>query len=286
MKIYTVRRRGTICPGINMKKFMTVLFIVVAVAVTGYSAWQIISILQERYISRQEYDRARESYVSAIRPQTDEPENETDDDPFPDLEVDIAGLLDKNPDFAAWIYYEDASISYPVVQESGKEINKYLHMTFEETENSSGCIFMPYDADPAFRYMNTFIYGHNMKDGSMFGKLKEIYRTPDRAMDPYFYIWTRDYEVIRYRVTAAYVVDKDSEMYAVPLEIGSYREYQEKSQRLGAMNKYVKFTDEEKTAMEGGSPIVTLSTCYGSAGTSRRLLVQGVELERKIIVHN
>ena len=55
-----------------MKKFLTGLFIVAAVALIGVSAWQIIKILQERYISREEYDRARESYVSAIQPKEKE----------------------------------------------------------------------------------------------------------------------------------------------------------------------------------------------------------------------
>ena len=50
------------------RKILMVLFILAAVALIGFSAWQIISILRERYISREEYDRARESYVSALQP--------------------------------------------------------------------------------------------------------------------------------------------------------------------------------------------------------------------------
>ena len=118
--------------------------------------------------SREEYDRARESYVSAIQPKEKE-EGEEEDDPFPDLEIDIKGLLAENPDFVSWLYYEDAKINYPVVQENSVDVNKYLKTTFNGTENSAGCVFIPYDADPAFRYKNTFLYGHNMKDGSMFG---------------------------------------------------------------------------------------------------------------------
>lgn len=248
----------------------------------GYSAWQVITILQERYISRQEYDRARESYVSAIQPkEEEEEETEKNVDPFPSIKVDIDGLIRKNPDFTAWVYYADADISYPVTQETGGEINRYLHTTFEGTENPSGCIFMPFDADPAFRYMNTFLYGHNMKDGGMFGRLKDVYRAPEKAADPYIYIWTRDNEVIRYRVISAYIVEKDSEMYSIPIGMEGYRTYTEKAMRLGAMNKYVTLNAEEESALESGNPLVTLSTCYGSAGTSRRLLVQGVEIERR-----
>lgn len=245
----------------------------------GFSAWQIITVLMERYISRQEYERARESYVSAISPREDIPAEE--EDVFPNIEVDIEGLLEKNPDFVAWLYYEDGGVDYPVVQESGSDVNRYLKTTFEGTENSAGCIFVPYDADPDFNDRNTFIYGHNMKDGSMFGGLKNVYRDPQEAKDPYFYIWTKGYEVIRYRVIATYVVKYDSEMYAVPMNDTGYQTYMDSMMGLGRFDKYVPFTDEERAAMEEGKQIVTLSTCYGSAGTSKRLLVQGIEIERR-----
>ena len=94
-------------------------------------------------------------------------------------------------------------------------------------------------------------------------------------------MWTKDYEVIRYRLVAAYVVDYDSEMYSIPLTDEAYQEYLAAALKLGAMDSYVPFTEEETTAMEECSPIVSLSTCYGSAGTSKRLLIQGVEIERR-----
>ena len=115
----------------------------------------------------------------------------------------------------------------------------------------------------------------------MFGGMKNVYRKPAEAKDPYFYMWTKDYEVIRYRVVAAYVVDYDSEMYSIPLTDEAYQEYLAAALKLGAMDSYVPFTEEETTAMEECSPIVSLSTCYGSAGTSKRLLIQGVEIERR-----
>ena len=219
--------------------------------------------------------------MSAIQPQEEDEEGQGEEDPFPDIEVDIEGLLAENPDFVAWLYYEDGDVNYPVVQETASGVNKYLKTTFEGTENSAGCVFIPYDADPALRYKNTFVYGHNMKDGSMFGGLKNVYRKPEEAKDPYFYVWTKDYEVIRYRVIAAYVVEYDSEMYAIPLTDEAYKTYLDAALELGKMDTYVPFTEEEETAMEECNPIVTLSTCYGSAGTSKRLLIQGVELERR-----
>ena len=117
----------------------------------------------------------------------------------------------------------------------------------------------------------------------MFGQLKNVFRKPDEAKNPYFYIWTKDGEAIRYRVIAAYVVEHDSEMYSIPLTDDAYQQYLSAALELGSMDGYVPFTEEEETAMEESSPIVTLSTCYGSAGTSKRLLIQGVEIERRTV---
>lgn len=264
-----------------MKKFLTLLLIIGSVALIGFSAWQIITVLQERYICRTEYEQARESYVSAIQPKQNADVADVEADPFPKIDIDVEGLLEKNEDYVAWLYYEDAKISYPIVQESGDEVNKYIHTTFDGTENPAGCIFMPFDSDPMFRYMNTFLYGHNMKDGSMFGRLKNIYRDPKEAKNPYFYIWDLDENVTRYRVFAMYVVDKSDPMYSIPLKIEAYRDYVDKALKLGSMDGYIPFTEAENQAMEEGAPVVTLSTCYGSAGTSRRLLVQGVAVETR-----
>ena len=78
-----------------------------------------------------------------------------------------------------------------------------------------------------------------------------------------------------------YVVDKSDSMYSIPLKIEAYRDYIDKALKLGAMDGYIPFTEAENQAMEEGAPIVTLSTCYGSAGTSRRLLIQGVAIETR-----
>ena len=270
------------------RKSISILIVLAAVLTIGYCAWQIITTLQERYLSKQEYERTRESYVSAIdEPEISGPEikdeetEDEEDDPFPDMTVDVDGLLQQNPDFTAWIYYKDAKINYPIVQETITAVDRYLKTTFEGNQNPSGCTFIPYDADANFRFLNTFVYGHNMANGSMFGTLKSIYHDPSKYLDPYFYIWTKEHQVIRYRVIAAYVVDSGSPMYSIPLTSKGYQEYINNAFSLGSFDQYVVFTEEEKAKIKSGSPIVSLSTCYGPAGTSKRLLVQGVEIERR-----
>ena len=274
------------------KKILSILLIGGCVALIAFCAFQIFETLQERFLSKQEYSKTREEYVSAInnedRPdkkkaaaEGSEVTEEDEESEYPDFNVDIEGLMAKNPDFAAWVYYKDGGVDYPIVQEQADALDRYLTTTFDGNTNPSGCPFIAYDADISFRYQNTFIYGHNMKDGSIFGTLKKVYHDPSNALDPYFYIWTRDGKVMKYRVFAAYVVEDDSPMYAIPFSDDTYDKYINEAFSHGVFNTYVAFTKEEREAMNKRNPIVTLSTCYGSAGTSKRLLIQGVQIGKK-----
>lgn len=234
-------------------------------------------VLYEYYRTDILYDGIIEDHVAHEEPDV------LEDDGFPKLDIDIEGLLEANPDFLCWLYYEDGNVDYPVVKEREDDINGWMHRAFDGTKNSAGTIFMPYDADSKFHDMNTFLYGHNMANGSIFGSLKLIYRNPaENYKDPYFYIWTKDYEKIKYRVVSMYVINKDSNMYAVPQTNDGYRDYFDSMMQAGSMSGFIDFTDKETEAIEGCSPIVTLSTCYGYAGTSNRLLVQGVEIDRRL----
>lgn len=265
------------------KKILNILFIVLAVSMIGYCGYKIVTTLQERYLSNEEYVATREHYVSAIHEEDEAEEEtkeeETEESVFPSLKVDSEGLSKINKDYAAWIYYKDADISYPIVRSTKKAEDKYLTTTFEGNTNPSGCIFMDYSADDAFRFNNTFLYGHNMANGTMFGSLKKIYQNPKDATDPYFYIYTKYGKVNRYRVFAAYITtDTDTTAYCIPSE-DDYASYVAAAMKHGSFTAYVPFTDEERAAIENKNPIVTLSTCYGRAGTVKRLLVQGVLIE-------
>lgn len=257
-----------------------ILFTVLTLLCIGFIVW----LLYGYYQAKLEYSMVREGYVKREEPKEPEPGEEPEEpkSPFPELDIDIDGLLAKNPDFAAWIYYEDGKLDYPIVKERENDINRYLHYTFEGQYNSSGCAFITYDADIGFHDLNTFVYGHNMRNGTMFGSLKLIYNDMDENLkEPYFYLWTKDRERIMYRVIALYVVDKDSQMYAIPENDAGYKEYLADVLAKGSIASRIPFTDEEQAAMDACKPIVTLSACYGPAGTRNRLLVQGVEILRE-----
>ncbi|MGN0243714.1 MAG: class B sortase [Lachnospiraceae bacterium] len=83
--------------------------------------------------------------------------------------VEEEALRNMNSDYCAWIRIPDTPIDYPVVQ--GKDNEYYLHHTFTGQENASGAIFMSVDND-GFEDKNTVLFGHNMRNQTMFGSLK------------------------------------------------------------------------------------------------------------------
>lgn len=86
-----------------------------------------------------------------------------------EAQVDFAALALINPDVVAWIKGDDSPIDYPVVQ--GKDNSYYLKHLFNGKANGMGCPFVDYRTPGDFSGKNTIIYGHHMKNGSMFASL-------------------------------------------------------------------------------------------------------------------
>ena len=83
--------------------------------------------------------------------------------------IDFAGLKEINEDCVAWIHIEDTAINYPVVQ--GSDNSFYLKHLIDGKWNSAGCIFLDSRVDSDLSDRHSIIYGHHMKDGTMFSGL-------------------------------------------------------------------------------------------------------------------
>ena len=85
--------------------------------------------------------------------------------------VDFEALRESGPDIIGWLSLPDTVINYPVTQADDNEY--YLHHLYDGTYNKVGCLFADYENKADFSDRNTIIYGHNMRDGSMFAALNE-----------------------------------------------------------------------------------------------------------------
>ena len=178
--------------------------------------------------------------------------------------VDFESLKKVNEDIIGWIRVNALDISYPIAQSTDNDY--YLHRTFERVDNFAGCIFMEYQNHSDFSDKNTIIYGHNMKNGSMFGTLRKFYEDEVYEKAPYFWIYTPD-KIYRYDIFSCAEVPVDSLAYQITFsEEGSFEKYiSDAYSRSVVKGNDIKVTPEDK--------IVTLSTCTGNEAT--RFIVQG-----------
>ena len=247
------------------KKVLRVLRILAILVCIGVIIYESVHI----YVEQKEYDIADDEYEEIRTEMVKWPkaEDEASVVDYPLIQIDFEGLKKINPDFVAWIYFPALDISYPVVQE--KKVDEYIHLTFDGTVNKSGCIFEDILSDPQFRGMHDIVFGHNMRDTSMFGKLKYLYQKKDEdilADDPYIYVYTEDY-VFQYRVFGYYITKVGSEAYKVVNTSETYDEFLEYIQYHSAYPRPAGADFSQRPSL------LTLSTCSGASGSGKRFVV-------------
>lgn len=235
----------------------------------------------QQYASSESADEAE--MVSGIAPLILDEEDDTkkplaqnfNRSDFPDIQVDFEKLVAKNQDCVAWIYMGACGISYPVVQ--GEDNDYYMHHTFEDTNNSSGAIIMDFRDNKHLKDWNTFIYGHNMKNGSMFGSLKKLLKDDTLYdQDPYFYVFIPGY-IYRYKIFSYYKDAPDSKMYWTPDTLQEYRQYIRDAKSKSVRECNVETSEDNN--------MVTLVTCSGSGEGKQRFFVHGEFIDRYQIMH-
>ena len=146
------------------------LLLVFFVAVFLFAASRLVLIYLDYHQADSEYANLEQQYLQQDVPATDSTEETGEDSMELPFRVNFDALAAENPDTVGWVYVGACDISYPIVQ--GEDNEFYLHQTFEKQANNSGAIFLDYENKPDFTDFNTFVYGHNMKNGSMFGKFR------------------------------------------------------------------------------------------------------------------
>ena len=252
------------------------VILVIAVAVFIFSAYKLINIYSEYHKGDKEYDNIAEKVVEIQTPNKEEAEKENEQKPkaHVSLKVNFEKLKKINEDTVAWIQFDEPErINYPIVQ--GEDNDKYLHTTFEGKKNSSGALFVDVINSGEFVDRNTFIYGHNMKNGSMFGQLRKYKTKEYYEQNPYFYIYTPDEKEVKYQIFAVSVVEDTSRSYT--------RFYNNDEEYLDYLN-YLKSIAGYDTGVEltADSKIISLSTCTNVSET-QRLLVHGVKVSETVV---
>lgn len=199
-------------------------------------------------------------------------EDEKEQYQYPNLQIDYDGLMATNSEFVGVIYIPVLNLTYPIAQSTGND--KYLHTTFEGTRNASGCIFLDCAASKDFSDSNSFIFGHNMKNGTMFGSLKQFLQKEELCdEDPYIYIYQKD-QVLVYRIFAYYTIPVRDDVYDDFSGDDGYDAYVADAGKHSVYHS----SKEEKIDWSSRPDLLTLSTCYAT-GHVNNFIVQAALVE-------
>ena len=167
-------------------------------------------------------------------------------------QVNVKEMSKDYVDAVGWIMFENEDISYPIVY-SGDNTT-YLETAYNGEWANAGAIFVDGLSTPDFNDPNTLIYGHNMGNLTMFGKLK-FYENDKEYYDEhkFFQIFTKD-KVYRYQIFACKLISDDHEIY--------YAYGKDPRHYWSALSDIIKNADvESSVAPQSLDHIVTLSTC-------------------------
>lgn len=194
---------------------------------------------------------------------------------IPEKSIDWDVLCEQNDDIYAWIYIPGTAVDYPILQHKTEQ-DFYLEHNIDGSAGYPGCIYTQLRNKKDFTDFATLIYGHDMKDGSMFQNLHNYEDSKFFEENKYIYIYTPE-KVFVYQIFAAVTFhDRNVLMYY---------DMDETSGRAGYINdiKACNGTTDQYddcVTVNTESHIVSLSTCIGSK-PDNRWIVSGVLLNEE-----
>ena len=176
-------------------------------------------------------------------------EKEEKEEPIPDA-IDFDTLHAISKDAVAWLYALGGGINYVVAQAGDNDY--YLHRLLNGAEAKAGTLFMDYQNHSDFSDWNTMIYGHHMKNGTMFASLVKYQDQEYYEKHPVMYLYTPG-QRMKLEILAGYTTDIEDSVYTIPTS----------KEGRDELVKHVlqKSNFTSKASVTGEDKLVTLSTC-------------------------
>ncbi|MBQ8067048.1 MAG: class B sortase [Solobacterium sp.] len=221
------------------------LLMMAASCIAGYAGYNIFN-------ETQEYRQSDEAYDFVLgEASSDETE----------YTIDFDTLAKINPDITGWIRMEGTPINYPVVW-SAEKGDYYLKHLFTGEYNNAGCVYIDPHNKSDMSDKNTVIYGHNMRNGTMFAMLAN-YKNPEfYKADRKVYYLTSDGRAFMLEPFAGYVtVGSDAYVQVSFADDEDFMDYVNAKIERSTFKSEIQITPDDQ--------IVTLSTCSYHANDGR-----------------
>lgn len=230
----------------------------VAVGLIAFSVYRLSGILSRYEVGQEFYQEVSNQIISP---------NSVDANPplaseILPLTVDFESLSQVNDDVVGWIYSDDTPINYPVVQADDNQY--YFHRLIDHSEDFAGSIFMDYRNASDFSDLNTILYGHNMKNQSMFGTLQAYNDQDYFDTHPILYLLTPK-QAYKIELIASFGTNHTSDIYQIPDTYEKQIELLDYAKQLSLFTSDVSFEKDDR--------LITLSTCDVEYDTARFVLI-------------
>lgn len=246
----------------KIKKMIYLVVELLCAAVFFYAAAQIYFAFQDYHQAEKEYDALSEKAVTVREIPADE-KDENNGTEIQKYYVDLDAVKTENPDTAGWIILPDSKINYPIVK--SKDNEDYLRTSFEGNPATAGTIFIEKNCRADFSDQNTIIYGHNMRNGSMFRALNDL---TDREFfeNHRIFLLSTGEELEEYGIISCYeTTTEDSSSWQISFPSDAEYELWLKNMAKRCRYDCMPYDAEKNT--------VTLSTCRGKSGGPGRFIV-------------
>lgn len=248
-----------------MRKAMTVLLILLLAGILIFASYMAIKEVREYEEAEQLYEDLQEEFVET-KPTKDTEPDETTEQTEPieaaPITVDFSSLLEQNDDIVGWIYCPDTPINYPVVQ--AEDNDRYLRRDLNGKYLVSGTVFVDYRNGAIGEDANYIVYGHNMKDGTMFSSLAKYKEQDYYDEHPVLYYLTPsgDYMIELY---AGIVVKRDALIYVPNPDETEFAKFLQNAKAKSTFQSDVEITENDT--------IITLSTCSYEYNNARYVVI-------------
>lgn len=254
------------------KKGIMRILTLLCLAVFLFSAWKLVGIFQEYREAEQLYNDAANEFTTLNSDQDKEHAV-----PVPSMreqapvEVDFSKLLKINDDIIGWIYMEDTVVNYPLLQ--GENNLYYLDKTLYKKYLASGSIYLDCDNEPDFSDAHSIIFGHNMKNHTMFGDLSDLRDEDYLKEHPYVDLILTDGTWMRYEICSMYRAHVEDGTFRAPLN--KAKNFKPFMELITEKNMHAD-SELDLPVVQEEDKVLTLSTCTEDSADLERFVVHAV----------
>ena len=257
----------------SKKNWFTILVIIICAVVFSVSAFKLFLIFNEYITASDEYKSLASliPHINRENPEgergtyevnTGESQGDAEENIVPapvfmenvDWQSLYSTMYDINNDYQGWIYISNTKINYPIVQCGDNDY--YLNHTFYNEGGFSACLFIDCRIENGIEGKNVIVYGHNMKDGSMFAGLKKFRDEDFRKRHPAFSVYTST-GAYEYQIFSTYTTSPESSTYTTA--------FADDDEFMNYINRVKGWSDVDYSVqVSPDDQIITLSTCVNN----------------------